>query len=141
MFTRIFVLLGIGLFLLWPSCSKHPTSGTPTPESEYAIFWGTWQAPLVSNGTESAKFRLLLNKDTTFSFSQVADSSGAVSSQDSGTYHVDTASKVIRLVTPVHEGDYSYRCDSLILNLTWVSGQDYMNAFDRASATWEFFRQ
>lgn len=142
MFKRIFLLFGIGLFLLGPSCSRHPTSGTPTPVSEYAVFWGLWQATYQSN-PETGKFRLLLTRDTTFSISQVVDSNGAVFNQDSGTYNMDTGSKILRLVASGYEGDYSYSYDSLVLSLrlTWVSGDhDYMFAQDRTTATWEFFK-
>jgi hypothetical protein len=142
MFKCVFLLFGIGIFLLVPSCAKHPTSSTPVPVSKYAPYWGLWEATYQSN-PETGKFKLHLNQDTTFSISQVVDSNGAVFNPDSGTYTMDTGSKILRLVASGYEGDYSYAYDSLVLSLrlTWVSGDhDYMFAQDRTTAVWEFFK-
>ena len=141
MLIRMSVVFGAGILLMIASCGKHPTSGTPTtPVSKYAPYWGLWQA-IYHSDPETGKFKLLLNRDTTFSFSQVVDSNGAVFNHDSGTYNIDTASKVIRLVTSAYEGDYTFTGDTVILRLTWMSGHDFMFADTPASATWEFRKQ
>jgi hypothetical protein len=141
MFRRTAYVTCAGFLLMAASCSKHPTSGAPaTPVSEYAAFWGTWQAAYLSP-PETGKYKLVMNRDTAFSFSQIEDSTGAVSNQDSGTYHIDTASKIIRLVTAVHEGDYNYSGDTIMMLLTRVSGYDYMNPLNPSILTWEFHKQ
>jgi hypothetical protein len=141
MFTRMFLVYCAGFFCMSASCNKHPTSVEPvTPVSQYAGFWGLWQAAYQS-GPESGKFKLLLNRDTTFSFSQVPDSSGAAFNQDTGAYRLDTTLKILWLTTPVHEGKYKYAGDTLVVQVTWDSGHDYMFAQNPALATWEFFKQ
>jgi hypothetical protein len=143
MFKRMSVVFGAGLLLMVASCGKHstaPSSNPAGPVSKYAPFWGLWQAAYQSN-PESGKFKLLLNRDTTFSFSQVVDSSGAVSNQESGDYTIDTGGKLIRLVTASYEAEYHYTGDTLRMLVTWTSGHDFMHSLNPATATWEFFKQ
>jgi hypothetical protein len=142
----------IGLF-----CNKNdPVPNTPKVVNPYSVYWGIWVSQM-SAGGKAGIFKLLLLSDTTFSFSQIMDSTGVVSLSASGSYSItgpdilgiydsSAAKNLLKLFNNTYTGYYQFHSgpinmDRTLLNLTWVSGHDFMNASNPATTTWNFHKQ
>jgi hypothetical protein len=152
--NKLLLILGLSLIILAPSCNKsNPVSVAPV--NPYSLFFGIWKAPMQAGG-QPGHFTLLLNSDTSFSFSQVMDSSGAVSLSQSGYYSLSgpnmtneysaTESSTLYLFNATYKGYYQFKAGPLNasrtwIECTWVSGHDFMNATTPATTMWAFSKQ
>jgi len=150
--------LAFGFLSLLGSCDKKaPTSPAPPATTlivdtttqppivvnDYAELWGLWYNGMYW-GSALATVNLLLNKDTTFAFTIITDSTQEIKRSYSGNYQ-ESAKGILKVSTPTQDGFYTFALDTVLafggkerihIRLEWRSGLDLFGATSPGTTSW-----